>query len=113
MMNRESFKEMVKMLNAERERINELAGLLNAKTTIGGDLIFCPAANDSMRNAYNRVNFAIEALACDYLKMVDPEFYNKLNVSPNISVSIEDGYGTENIIIYAEDENENEISTTL
>ena len=112
-MNRESFKEMVKMLNAERERINELAGLLNAKTTVGGDLIFCPAAYDSMCNAYNRVNFAIEALACDYLKMVDLEFYNKLNISPNISVSIEEEYGTENIIIYAEDENENEISTTL
>lgn len=113
MMNRESFKEMIKMLNAERERINELAGLLNAKTTVGGDLIFCPAAYDSMLNAYNRVNFAIEALACDYLKMVDPEFYNKLDVSPNISVSIEDGYGTENIIIRAEDENGHEISTTL
>lgn len=113
MMNRESFKEMIKMLNAERERINELAGLLNAKTTVGGDLIFCPDAYDGMLNAYNRVNFAIEALTCDYLKTVDPEFYNKLDFSPDISVSIEEGYGTENIIIHAKDENENEISTTL
>lgn len=39
MNNRESFKEMVKKLRAERERLNEIAGLLDGKTAVGGDLV--------------------------------------------------------------------------
>jgi uncharacterized radical SAM superfamily Fe-S cluster-containing enzyme len=113
MNSRESFKEMVKMLKAERERLNEIAGLLNGKTTVGDDLIYCVAAKANIEEAYRQVTDALTILAFDYVKVADPEFYNDLDPDTSLDVYIEDGIGTERILIYGEAIEGNQISTTV
>ena len=111
MNNRESFKEMVKMLKAERERLNEIAGLLNGKTTVGGDLIYSYAAKVNVEAAYKKISDAIEILACEYIQTADPDFYGRLSSEPDIEVYFDEGFGTEHINIYADDIHGNRIST--
>ena len=113
MNSRESFKEMVKMLKSEREQLNKLAGLLDGKYTVGGDLVWCEAAKENMYEAYRRVTDAIEILTCEYVKMVDPEFYDKLHFEPDLEVYFEDGIGTEDIVIYGDTPEGNRISTRV
>lgn len=111
MNNRESFKEMVKMLKAERERLNEIAGLLNGKTTVGGDLIYSYAAKVNVDAAYKKISDAIEILACEYIQTADPDFHGRLSSEPDIEVYFDEGFGTEHINIYADDIHGNRIST--
>lgn len=113
MNSRESFKEMVKMLKNERESINKIAGLLNGKYTVSGDLIYCVAAKNLMEEAYQKVTDAIEILACDYVKVADPEFYDKLHFEPDLEVYFEDGFGTEDIVIYGDTPEGDRISTRV
>lgn len=111
MNNRESFKEMVKMLKAEREHLNEIAGLLNGKTTVGGDLIYSYAAKVNVDAAYKKISDAIEILACEYIQTADPDFHGRLSSEPDIEVYFDEGFGTEHINIYANDIYGNRIST--
>lgn len=113
MNSRESFKEMVKKLRAERERLNEIAGLLDGKTTVSGDLVYCMAARSNILEAYKQVSYALEILAYDYVKVADPEFYQDLAADAELDVYIEDGIGTENIVIYGYAIEGNRISTTV
>lgn len=101
------------MLKSEREQLNKLAGLLDGKYTVGGDLIYSTAARANIVEAYQKVTDAIEILACEYVKMVDPEFYDKLHFEPDLEVYFEDGFGTEDIVIYGDSPEGNRISTRV
>ncbi len=101
------------MLKSEREQLNKLASLLDGKYTVGGGLIYSTAARANMVEAYQKVTDAIEILTCEYVKMVDPEFYDKLHFEPDIEVCIEDGFGTEDIVIYGDTPEGDRISTRV
>ncbi|MBR4589178.1 MAG: hypothetical protein IKO36_00825 [Bacteroidaceae bacterium] len=111
MINRDTFKFLIKSLQQEEKKVGELVEILAGRKSVNCHNVKS-MSHINANLALQQIHNTIIVFVCEYLKIVDTEFYDNLASDTDFTILFEHN-PNDDIVIYATNNNGEEVTTIV